>query len=346
MGFTTKETENFRSLVAQTKKPLFLFDDDADGTTSFTLLYHVIGEGRGLPVKNGPEVDEQYIRKVRDYNPDMVFILDKPRVSKEFLEEITVPIVWLDHHEPQNPEQNHVHYFNPRNNDDNDARPTSYWTYHLIGKPEDVWIAMVGVVADWHTPDFIDECKKRYPLLVPEDTTEFKNLYLHPPLNLLVNLMTFMQKGTVRESLQTIKVFTRIQDPNEILEQTTPQGKYLYKKQDRFIKRFKQLKEEANKTVDEHALIFIYEATTSFTKELSNELLLENPGRAIIVGRRSEGRIKASLRGAHIDVHTMQQQAIEGLDGYGGGHTHACGMSLNEEDWDEFVRRYKEQLRE
>lgn len=346
MGFTQEQIKTFRKIVEQTKKPLFLFDDDADGTTSFALLYKKIGAGRGLPVKNGPEVNEQYIRKVQDYDPDMVFILDKPRVSDEFIDAVNVPIVWLDHHEPQDHKQEHLHYYNPRILDDTDNKPTSYWTYDFIGRKEDVWIAMIGVVADWHMPNFVKECRELYPELVPDNTEEFKNFYLHPQLNFFVNLMTFMQKGTMRESLQAVKVFTRIEEPKEILEQTTPQGKYLYKKQDRFTKRFHKLKEEANKEVGEKTLIFVYEAQTSFTKELSNEMLLEHEDKAIIIGRKSDGRIKASLRGAHIDVFSTQQKALEGLDGYGGGHKHACGMSLNEKDWETFVTRYKEQLKQ
>ena len=37
-------------------------------------------------------------------------------------------------------------------------------------------------------------------------------------------------------------------------------------------------------------------------------------------------------------------KAIEGLDGHGGGHEHACGCNVKKRDWDEFLGRIKEQL--
>ena len=131
MGFTDKQFEQFRSFVKDAKRPLIFFDDDGDGTTSFTMLYHALGPGKGIPVKNGPEVSSFFTRNFAEYQPAIIFVLDKPMVSDEFIDAVNVPIVWLDHHAPQEHVQEHVHYFNPRVADDADGRPTSYWAYHL-----------------------------------------------------------------------------------------------------------------------------------------------------------------------------------------------------------------------
>ena len=38
------------------------------------------------------------------------------------------------------------------------------------------------------------------------------------------------------------------------------------------------------------------------------------------------------------------ERALQGLEGYGGGHEYACGANINKEDFDEFVKRLREYL--
>lgn len=344
MGFSEEQHEQFRTFAKNAKRPLIFFDDDGDGTTSFTMLYHAIGAGNGVPVKNGPEVTDFFLRKVEEYQPDVIFVLDKPMVSDAFIDGVSVPIVWLDHHLPQKHVQAHVHYFNPRIDDDDDARPTSYWTYHFVGKPEDVWIGVVGVVSDWHTPDFLEECQKKYPVLIPAQWTCFEDFYVHEPLNILVKLMTFMQKGTVTDSMQAIKTFTRIEDPREILEQTTPRGKYLWRRYEQYAQEFDTLLDSALKNTGDKVLVFEYEATTSFTKEMSNELLIRTAAEIIIVARRHEGHYKTSFRSKKQPIDKLLKQALEGLRGSAGGHSLACGGKINQRDWKEFIQNFRKLL--
>lgn len=344
MAFTEEEVTRFRSLAAKAKRALIFFDDDGDGLTSFAMLYHMLGEGKGVPIKTGPEVTEFFLRKVDEYNPDTIFVLDKPRVSQEFIDKVNVPIVWLDHHGVQEPKGEHVHYFNPRARDDADSRPTSYWMYHFIGQVEDSWIGAIGVVADWHTPDFFDDCAA-FPGFVP-DYKEFKDLYLSDTIGQLVLMLTFIQKGTIKESLQAIRVFTRIEHPDEILKQTTPRGKFLWKRYLRFLRPYERLKKKALRKSTEAGIVhFIYESSISFTKELSNELLLRLQ-KPILVGRKAEGVIKLSIRSPDKPVIFALQKALEELDGHGGGHNFACGALIQEADWEVFLERFTQAMRE
>ena len=92
MGFTPEQFEEFRGFVKDAKRPLIFFDDDGDGTTSFTMLYHALGAGNGVPVKSGPEVTDFFLRKVEEYRPDVIFVLDKPMVSDEFIDAVKVDL--------------------------------------------------------------------------------------------------------------------------------------------------------------------------------------------------------------------------------------------------------------
>lgn len=344
MGFIVQEEKQFRSLVENAKRPLVFFDDDGDGVTSFVMLYHALGCGKGIAVKKTPEVGEQYIRRVHEYLPDVIFILDKPRVDPAFFEAVDVPVVWLDHHEPQDVPEG-VHYFNPRVRDDDDNRPTSYWIYVLVGLKADLWLATTGVISDWFVPDFIDQCKKEFPALLPKKWSRVEDLYVGTPVGKLILAILFMMKGTTTQTYQAIKALTRIEHPSEMLEQTSPRGKYLWKRYERYARPYSRLLAKGKKAANGNGwLVFIYGGDMSFTKELSNELLILYPKHIIVVGRASEGEIKASLRSAGPEIDQALKVALEGIRGSGGGHKHACGARIHEDDWEKFLEQFKKQL--
>ena len=347
MGFSEARIEEFRKLVAEAKRPVIFFDDDVDGVTSFTMLYHAIGEGKGVPVKKTPEVNEQFIRKVEENQPDVVFILDKPKASEEFLSRVKTPIVWLDHHEPQSIRHSHVHYFNPRLEDDEDNRPTSYWVYTMVGKKQDLWLAAVGSIGDWHVPEFLDELP---PDLLPARHETIGDLYLSERIGTLILALLFNLKGTVTETMASVKTLSRIEGPNEILGQTTPKGKFLWKKYEKLARAYKHMVADAEEAgCKEHGqyLIYVYKnEEQTFTAELSNELLLKHPDRIVIIARHNRGEMKASLRSAPPlpGVDKPLAKALEGVRGYGGGHRHACGACIREDDWERFLSQLKEEL--
>ena len=73
--------ERAKTMLAEAKRPVFLHDDDCDGTSSFVICYQFCGSGKSVPVKRSPEVTHEFVRSVIDFDADLVVILDKPRVS-------------------------------------------------------------------------------------------------------------------------------------------------------------------------------------------------------------------------------------------------------------------------
>ena len=51
-----------------------------------------------------------------------------------------------------------------------------------------------------------------------------------------------------------------------------------------------------------------------------------------------------SLRSKEIIIRTVLEKALEGVQGYGGGHEHACGANVKKEDFDRFIENFKKQL--
>ena len=48
-----------------------------------------------------------------------------------------------------------------------------------------------------------------------------------------------------------------------------------------------------------------------------------------------------SFRSSNIELPSLINKALEGLEGYGGGHTFACGGNIKKQDFPEFIKRFK-----
>ena len=93
-------------------------------------------------------------------------------------------------------------------------------------------------------------------------------------------------------------------------------------------------------------LVYKYsDSSTSFTSDISNELLYRFPKKVIIIAREKSGQMMMSLRNAGAkNLQPIVANALAGLDGYGGGHEHACGACVKTDDFDMFVKRIREKM--
>ena len=340
MAILEKDIKFIREKLESSVRPMFFFDDDADGLCSFLLLYRLVKEGRGVIIKTAPDLSDKYVDNVKNYSPDLIFILDKPQVSQDFLDKMTVPVIWIDHHQPI--KRHKVHYFNPRINDDKDNRPTTYWAYKIAD--QDMWIGTIGCIADWHFLPFFKEFSKKYPKLLSTKIKTPERALYESKAGELARLFSFILKGKINEALAAIKILTRIKSPEEILDQTTPQGKFIYKRYKKIKKDYDEIKAEV-KATSSKLLLFRYPPDRmSFTSELSNEILYRYPKKMIIICREKSGEMRCSLRSAKYKVAPRLKAALKEVEGYGGGHEYACGASIKETDFKKFVKHIKGQL--
>src|SRR3989338_7077951 len=249
-----KEIKQIREELDNCRNPLFFFHDDPDGLSSFLLLYRHVREGHGIVFKAKPGLGANFLRKVEEHNPDKVFIVDIPIVEQEFIDGVKVPVIWIDHHKPL--ERHNVKYFNPRIKDKDDGIPATRICYEVV--KQDMWIAAVGCIGDWHIPDFFDEFKDKYALV--DDANDVGKIYFTSKLGLLVRIFSYILKGNTNDANKCFKILTRIEDPNEILEQTTSRGKFIYKRYEKINEKYQELIMEALKHVTKDELVvYIYE---------------------------------------------------------------------------------------
>jgi len=351
---TQGELKELRNELLSSKKTLIFFDDDADGTCSFLLFYRFLKDYsesiKGTIVKGGPELkDEIFLRKVEEYNPDKVFVLDKPMISQEFIDGVKRPLIWLDHHPLQT--RSNVKYFNPLKHVSKfyvpDNRPTTYWAYKTIEKdrPQDLWIAMIGCASDWCLPDFHKKFSKQYPDLLPKDL-KIKSpgtILFETKLGILCKIVNFNLKYSTTEAMTAVKILTRINDPYEILNQTTPAGKYIYKHYDFFNKIYENMKASV-KVTDEKLLLFEYDDKYSLTSDLSNDLMYSYPEKVVLIARLKGEEYHCSFRSVDLNVRELLERSLVDINGYGGGHEHACGGNVNVSDWPKFLENLRREL--
>ena len=79
----------------------------------------------------------------------------------------------------------------------------------------------------------------------------------------------------------------------------------------------------------------------AFTTDISNEAIYRFPGKIILLAREKNDEMKCSMRSSKINLIPVIEKALIGLNGFGGGHEHACGLNIKKQDFEEFVRRVR-----
>ncbi len=338
---TKKQIKEIKEHLEKAQNPIFFFDNDPDGLCSFLLLQRYIGRGKGVPIKSFPEMNADYFRKVRELNADYIFILDKPIVSKEFLDEVknfNLPVVWIDHHEVQLKIPDFVYYYNTTLNRPKKNEPVTYLCYKITERKEDLWLGVVGCVFDRYVPDFYLKFCKEYPDLSIKSKDAF-DIFYKSQIGRIVKMFCFALKDRISNVVKMIKFLTQVKTPYEVLEETG-------KNHEMHI-RFKQIQKKYEKLLgkaktlagNDKILFFQYAGDLSISADLSNELSYLYPDKIIIVVYILGLKANISVRGKKIRETILK--AIEGLEGAtAGGHENAVGSQMRIE----YLQKFRENV--
>lgn len=337
---TEKQTKEIREELQSCTNPLFYFDNDQDGLISFLLLRRFLEKGVGIAVKNSP-MDETYFRRVKEFEPDKIFILDVPEVSKEMfekLEEYGVPVVWIDHHDIDFTKvPSWVKYFNPVKNGKENT-PTCVLAQEVIGK-KDLWLGVIGAIADHYVPDFYPKFLKDYPDLGIKSEDPFEIFY-NSEIGRISRMLGAGLKDKTSSVFRMLRFLYDVKTPYDLIEEKK-ENKELHKRFNKIDEKFSSLIEKAKKGVsEENVLFFKYSGETSMSADLSNKLSYLYPKKVIVVAFVMGGRVNVSLRG-----NKIRKSALEILEIFptarGGGHENAVGCQLDLDDLERFVEELK-----
>ena len=206
---------------------------------------------------------------------------------------------------------------------------------------------MVGIIADWSLAN-LEEFSKQYPDLILDEKTTEKIIY-STPLGKLIRIFAFILKGNISEVIKLVSILEKIDSPYELLNKETPRAKYILKHIEKIEKKYNILLEKALSSKQRGKLfIFTYPSKEfSFTSELSNEVISKIQKDIIIIGRKKEKEVILSIRSKDKSKYILPkiiEKSLVGIQGYGGGHPHACGAHITLEDYDKFIENFKKNL--
>jgi single-stranded DNA-specific DHH superfamily exonuclease len=315
-----------RELLHASQNPVFFFDNDPDGLASFLLLRRYIGRGKGVAIKSFPDLNAGYVRKLYEFKPDYIFILDKPLIAKEFVDvalQLGIKIVWIDHHPLQ--EHKNIFYFNPLASAPESNEPTAYWAYKIAGKSEDLWIAMIGCISDWFLPEFSPEFFRQYQDLFADVKTPAKALY-ETQLGRIAKILSFALKDKTSNVIRMIKFLVDAKTPYEVLEENA-KTKSIYHRFEQINRKYTKLLEKAKGMASKKLVFFQYSGDLSISGELANELFYLFPDKTVAVAYIKGNSAQISLRAAH-DIREKTAKAMQGIEGRSGGHRNACAANI------------------
>ncbi|MEM4366231.1 MAG: DHH family phosphoesterase, partial [Candidatus Woesearchaeota archaeon] len=169
------------------------------------------------------------------------------------------------------------------------------------------------------------------------------------PVGVLAKVLSFNLKGSSQDVNTSIKVFTRLAHPDEILKQESPAGKLIWKKYQQVNQVYESLLRDAlreeKKNKEEKFLLFSYsKEKISLTKDLANELAYRFPEKLVIVCREKGDEMKCSFRYSRGNLLKALETALVGIEGYGGGHEFACGGVIKSHNFKRFIENLRAEL--
>jgi len=339
---TQEEILEIRGLLESAVNPLFYFDNDQDGLSSYLLLKRFIGKGNGVPVKTSP-LDMNYFRRVNEFDPDIVFILDQPTVSIEFfkaLEERGQKVVWIDHHEIDlETIPSWIKYYNPLYNKMHENNPVTFLCYQITNRKEDSWIAIAGCIADKYVPNYYSEFLKDYPDLGIVSNDAFEIFY-NSSIGKISRMMGAGLKDRTTNVIAMIRFLISAKSPYEVLEEKR-ENKTMHKRFNSIDSKFKKLISKAKENISgEKVLFFQYSGETSMSADIANKLSYLYPDKYIIVAFIRGARVNLSIRGKN--SREVSAKAISEFPlSTSGGHKDAVGAQLNSDEVLKFVENFK-----
>lgn len=333
--------DDLREKIESFQNPLIFFDNDADGFCSTILCLRALERGMAIAVKTFPDLNESYLNKVDEINPDGIVILDRPNVSDLFLEglkERNLECVWIDHHEMEEKElPDNIFYFNSKPS----YEPTTYIVQKIFKRKKDEWIAMIGCIADMYIPPFAEKFAEQNPDLFNTETPVFDCLF-ETDIGRLAQMFNYGLKDTTTNVLKLMEFMKEAHSPQDLLQEN-PETKHLHFRQKElndFVEKVINKSKERNKS-DAKLYIVEYYGQMSLSSEIANTLLYENKNRIILVIYKKHAYSNISMRGKKSKAILLK--AIKDLPGAtGGGHEEACGARIPTENLEEFKKNVKQ----
>lgn len=345
---TKKQLSEIREHLEKAQNPIFLFDNDVDGLSSYVLLRRFTGKGKGVAVKSHPGIDVGYAKRVQELNGDYIFVLDRHSLGEAFVSEVkglNLPIVWIDHHDV--PIENHSYenlfYYNPIHGAKKSNESTTYLCYSATNRDEDFWIALIGCIADHYLPDSYEKFSEQYPeLWAKKIESPFQALYT-TGIGRIARALSFGLKDSTSHVVQLQNLFISCKGPHELEKELEGKSAFALKYRE-VLEKYQTLLGQAKSSYSGGNLVFFnYSGNMSISSDLSNELSYLFPDKYVCVCYTMGPYTNVSFRGN--GVSKILEKVLKNFeDARGGGHANAVGARIKSEDVEKFKEKIVELL--
>ena len=351
--FSKKQASEILEHLSKAQNPIFYYDNDADGLCAFLLLRRFIGRGYGVAVRSYPELDESYLRKAEQLKADYIFVLDKPVISKEFtdgVDRMQLPLVWIDHHDmikgskKEFLKNKNFYLYNPSlsGGKKKTNQPTSCLAYQITKREEDLWIALVGCIADHYLPDFAGEFAKRYPEFWNKEIKKPFDVYYKSEIGRIALALNFGLKDSITNVVNMQNFLISCKSPNDVFLELEI-NKSFREKFHEIKKKYDELLKKAEESESHKIIYLIYSGDLSISSDLSNHLSYLYPDKCIVVAYKKGSITNISMRGNN--VKQVLEKVLKHLENAtGGGHRDAVGARIKTEELAKFKELVEKEI--
>ena len=351
---TENQILEIREHLEKAQNPLFYYDNDLDGLCSFLLLRRYIGRGKGIAVKSYPDLNVQYAKRAEELKADYVFVLDKPLLAKDFVDEIDklqIPLVWIDHHDIQGSEKsiensiekdNAIYLYNPSKNKgkSKSTEPVTFLSYQVTQRKEDIWLAFMGCIADHFFPKFSAEFISQYPEFWPKKVkiTDPFEAYYKTEIGRIAQSLSFGLKDSITNVVLLQNFLIGCSGPGDVFQEIESNHAFRARYSE-IKKKYDVLIEKAKSETSEKLIFFDYMGDLSISAEIANELSFLYPKKYIAAAYIKGGISNISLRGKGVRI--ILEKILKFFEGAtGGGHDDAAGARVKTSD----LAKFREKL--
>jgi single-stranded DNA-specific DHH superfamily exonuclease len=328
---------------------IIVFNNDADGVCSCVLIEKYLETKKCKPfiISQPMPPEDNLIRKIQTTVPTKIIFLDMAiDQDAQFMKKIgnLCDILIIDHHQvTKDLNSGRITHFNPRIDKPSVYQSATYLTYKLVSELMDssdlLWLASVGMIADYNLDDSQDIVKK----IREKYNIENEKLY-DSHFGRLADMIS-AAKATQKLSMeQLVELFLNISDPHNFDN---------VKNADRLLAAFRdvenelvKIKSELESTTEKKGNIIYYKFSSPYNLRSSvSTMLSEKHRNKIVVVYEKVGSwidVSARNQGKQFNVGHMLKKAAEGLKASGGGHEAAAGAKVPEKNWNEFRERLEE----
>ena len=224
------------------------------------------------------------------------------------------------------------------------SEPVTYWSYKITKAKQDIWIAMMGCIADHFMPDFAEEFAERFPeYWSKKKVKEPFDAYYGTEIGFIARALSFGLKDSITHVVRLQNFLIDTKSPSEIMLEMEGNSAF-GKKYKEIRKKYDFLLEKAKKTTDGKLIFFSYGGLLSISADISNELCHYNPKHIVVVAYSAGEITNLSMRGDN--VRGLLEKVLPKLESAsGGGHRDAVGVRMQTKDLENFKKELEKEIR-